>query len=95
VPLFVLTPDDCRFGVKQRERLLQGLLAPPHMLLMSATPIPRTLALVKHGGVVLSTISSMPPGRRPVKTTVVADDDAEREKVSQNMKQQLATCSTK
>eukprot|EP00775_Hariotina_reticulata_P012580 gene12580-12710_t len=77
----VVVDEQHKFGVKQRERLLQGLLAPPHMLLMSATPIPRTLALVKHGGVVLSTISSMPPGRTAVKTTVVADDEAEREKV--------------
>jgi hypothetical protein len=71
-----------RFGVRQRERLLQGLSVPPHMLLMSATPIPRTLALVQYGGLVLSTIATMPPGRSRVATQVVVDSDAAREQVS-------------
>jgi hypothetical protein len=70
-----------RFGVRQRERLLQGLSVPPHMLLMSATPIPRTLALVQFGGLVLSTIASMPPGRSRVATQVVIDSEAAREQV--------------
>jgi hypothetical protein len=70
-----------RFGVRQRERLLQGLSVPPHMLLMSATPIPRTLALVQFGGLVLSTIATMPPGRSRVATQVVIDSDAAREQV--------------
>jgi hypothetical protein len=67
--------------VRQRERLLQGLSVPPHMLLMSATPIPRTLALVQFGGLVLSTIASMPPGRSRVATQVVVDSETAREHV--------------
>ncbi|KAF6260024.1 hypothetical protein COO60DRAFT_1625888 [Scenedesmus sp. NREL 46B-D3] len=67
----VVVDEQHKFGVRQRERLLQGLCVPPHMLLMSATPIPRTLALVQFGGLVLSSISSMPPGRSRVETQVV------------------------
>jgi ATP-dependent DNA helicase RecG len=59
--------------VKQREQLTRGLEAPPHMLLMTATPIPRTLAILQYGGLTLSTISELPPGRTPVETHVVED----------------------
>lgn len=82
LPYLLLPSSPCRFGVKQRERLLQGLSVPPHMLLMSATPIPRTLALVQYGGLVLSTIASMPPGRSRVATQVVVDAEEAREQVS-------------
>lgn len=74
----------CRFGVKQREKLLQNLPAPPHMLLMTATPIPRTLALVTYGGLVLSTITQMPPGRSKVVTKVIVESDHARHQVSEN-----------
>lgn len=67
--------------MKQRERLTHGLVAPPHMLLMTATPIPRTLAILQYGGLVLSKIEQMPPGRSPVETHVVNDDESGRQQV--------------
>jgi ATP-dependent DNA helicase RecG len=57
-----------RFGVRQRAALLEG---GPHMLVMTATPIPRTLALTAYADLDLSVIDEMPPGRAPVKTRVV------------------------
>lgn len=74
----------CRFGVKQREKLAKTVSAPPHTLLMTATPIPRTLALVQFGGLSLSTISSMPPGRSRVATKVVTDAEDAREEVREH-----------
>jgi ATP-dependent DNA helicase RecG len=50
-------------------------IGPPHTLLMTATPIPRTLALAQYGAAVLSTIDELPPGRSPVETHVVPDDE--------------------
>ncbi|WIA19703.1 hypothetical protein OEZ85_005629 [Tetradesmus obliquus] len=87
----VVVDEQHKFGVKQRERLLQGLSVPPHMLLMSATPIPRTLALVQYGGLVLSTIASMPPGRSRVATQVVVDAEEAREQVYAAIREELAT----
>jgi ATP-dependent DNA helicase RecG len=57
-----------RFGVRQRAALVEG---DPHMLVMTATPIPRTLALTAYADLDLSVIDEMPPGRAPVKTRVV------------------------
>ena len=59
-----------RFGVDQRARLRQKG-ANPHLLVMTATPIPRTLALTVYGDLEVSTIDELPPGRLPVKTTWV------------------------
>ena len=56
-----------RFGVMQRARLRQKGMN-PHLLVMTATPIPRTLALTVYGDLEVSTIDEMPPGRKPVKT---------------------------
>ncbi|CAD7703941.1 unnamed protein product [Ostreobium quekettii] len=64
-----------KFGVRQRERLQRGDISSPHILMTTATPIPRTLALALHGTMVISCIKSMPPGRLPVQTTVVNDED--------------------
>lgn len=63
-----------RMGVKQRERLMRNVKAPPHMLMMTATPIPRTLAIMQYGGMLFSDIKSLPPGRTPVETHVLPDD---------------------
>jgi ATP-dependent DNA helicase RecG len=57
-----------RFGVRQRAALVEG---DPHMLVMTATPIPRTLALTAYADLDLSVIDEMPPGRAPIKTRVV------------------------
>jgi ATP-dependent DNA helicase RecG len=67
-----------RFGVSQRQKLRQKGNN-PHLLVMTATPIPRTLALTVYGDLEVSTIDEMPPGRKPVKTVWVAPherDDA-------------------
>ena len=68
-----------RFGVMQRaalkERVMENGQATPHLLVMSATPIPRTLALTFFGDLDVSVIDEMPPGRLPVQTHYVAPDD--------------------
>lgn len=66
----VVTDEQHRFGVRQRQ-LLQEKGKHPHVLVMTATPIPRTMALSIYGHLDVSAIREMPPGRKPVKTYVV------------------------
>ncbi len=68
----VVTDEQHRFGVRQREALA-GKGAGPHILVMSATPIPRTLAIVLYGDLSVSTIKDMPEGRLPIKSCVVGE----------------------
>ena len=63
----VITDEQHRFGVKQRETLVNKGMT-PHVLVMSATPIPRTLALIVYGDMDVSIIDEMPPGRQVIKT---------------------------
>ncbi|HET9811190.1 MAG TPA: ATP-dependent DNA helicase RecG, partial [Sphingomicrobium sp.] len=62
-----------RFGVSQRLLLSQKGQRPPHLLVMTATPIPRTLTLTQYGEMDVSRIDEMPPGRTPVETRVISD----------------------
>lgn len=68
----VIIDEQHRFGVEQRSRLIQRGLS-PHVLTMTATPIPRTIALTLYGDLDLSCITEMIPGRKKVKTWVVPD----------------------
>jgi len=63
-----------RFGVSQRLLLSAKATRPPHLLVMTATPIPRTLALTQYGEMDVSRIDEMPPGRTPIETRVISDE---------------------
>jgi len=76
-----------RFGVAQRG-LLRGKGANPHLLVMTATPIPRTLALTLHADLDLTVIDEMPPGRTPVETHLLTE--LERERAYSFIDQQIA-----
>ncbi|MGB0376463.1 MAG: ATP-dependent DNA helicase RecG [Flavobacteriaceae bacterium] len=76
-----------RFGVAQRARLWQKNTTPPHILVMTATPIPRTLAMTLYGDLDISVIDELPPGRKSVKT--VSRGDNNRLKVFQFLKEEI------
>ncbi|MBA2919570.1 ATP-dependent DNA helicase RecG [Sphingomonas sp. MAH-20] len=63
-----------RFGVSQRLMLSQKAERPPHLLVMTATPIPRTLTLTQYGEMDVSRLDEMPPGRQPIETRVISDE---------------------
>jgi len=77
-----------RFGVEQRSKLWQKNHIPPHILVMTATPIPRTLAMSLYGDLDISVIDELPPGRKPIQT--VHRYDSNRLKVWKFIKDEIA-----
>jgi ATP-dependent DNA helicase RecG len=75
----VIIDEQHRFGVAQRARLWKKAEIPPHMLVMTATPIPRTLAMTAYGDLDYSVIDELPPGRQPI--TTVHRFETQRSKV--------------
>ena len=84
---FIVVDEQHRFGVHQRARL-RGMGYNPHVLVMTATPIPRTLALTLYGDLDITRIAEMPPGRRPVKTALIAPE--QRAKAFSFIREQVA-----
>lgn len=83
----VIIDEQHRFGVAQRARLWEKNLNPPHVLVMTATPIPRTLAMTLYGDLDVSVIDELPPGRVPIKTMHFSD--SERNKVFGFIRKQI------
>ncbi|WP_322550175.1 ATP-dependent DNA helicase RecG [Flavobacterium psychraquaticum] len=77
-----------RFGVEQRSKLWKKNVIPPHVLVMTATPIPRTLAMSLYGDLDISVIDELPPGRKPIQT--VHRFDSNRLKVWKFIKDEIA-----
>jgi len=84
----VVIDEQHRFGVAQRARLWAKAEVPPHVLVMTATPIPRTLAMTLYGDLDTSVIDELPPGRKPIRT--VHRYDSSRNAVFGFMEQEIA-----
>ena len=84
---FVVIDEQHRFGVAQRSKLWKKNKYPPHILVMTATPIPRTLSMTLYGDLEVSVIDELPPGRKQVKT--LWKSDSNRLKVIGFIKEQI------
>ena len=84
---FVVIDEQHRFGVAQRARMWTKNSRPPHVLVMTATPIPRTLAMTLYGDLDVSVIDELPPGRKPVVT--IHQYDAQRKSLYQSLRKQI------
>lgn len=84
-----IVDEQHKFGVQQRAALLSKGKPCPHIINMSATPIPRSLALVAHGEMELITIREMPPGRTPVQTRVVIENQNTRDHLVRMMRREI------
>jgi len=82
-----IVDEQHRFGVAQRSKLWHKNDIPPHVLVMTATPIPRTLAMSLYGDLDISVIDELPPGRKPIKT--VHRYDSNRLKVFQFIREEI------
>ena len=83
----VIIDEQHRFGVAQRAKLWAKNSTPPHVLVMTATPIPRTLAMTVYGDLDVSVIDELPPGRKPVET--IHQYDERRVELYQRLRKQI------
>lgn len=83
----VVVDEQHRFGVAQRAKLWSKNVNPPHILVMTATPIPRTLAMTVYGDLDVSVIDELPPGRKPIQT--IHQYDKKRGALYQSIRKQL------
>jgi ATP-dependent DNA helicase RecG len=84
---FAVVDEQHKFGVAQRAKLWKKNTIPPHILVMTATPIPRTLALTAYGDLDYSLMDELPPGRKPI--TTVHRDETARPQVMDFIKEQI------
>ena len=84
---FAVIDEQHRFGVAQRARLWSKNVQPPHVLVMTATPIPRTLAMTLYGDLDVSVIDELPPGRKPIQT--IHQFDNRRESLYRSVRKQI------
>lgn len=84
----IIIDEQHRFGVEQRKQLLKQQGKVPHVLSMTATPIPRSLALVLYGELDISLLDALPPGRKPIETTIVSPNS--REAMEAHIREEIA-----
>ena len=83
----LIIDEQHRFGVEQRKQLLKNTQLMPHVLSMTATPIPRSLALTLYGELDISLLDAMPPGRKPIRTKLVSPNS--RDEMYEHVRQEI------